>query len=737
MSFTPAILAFGFLTPAFAVAGGLLVGIPIVIHLLNRRRYKIVEWAAMSFLLAAMRKNRRRLRFEQLLLLITRCCAIGLVGVALARPLGCAGGGLAALVGRASGVHVILIDNSLSMAYEADRPQAKTHLDQAKRLAKQIVDRLSGGGESVVLITTASPARYLIAKPSYDLSAVDAAIDRVEQSYAGTDLPGSFDLALRTAGEQQSQPNRTLHLISDNTTSAWRNGHEKQLEELGPKLAAAFHVVDYDLARPQQANVAVLDVTPAGNLVRSSFANDFLATVRAYGATMQTPITWKLDNQPLPGGQTVALDAQTPPLTQSNPQIRTGGPHLVTVTASSSDRLPQDNTRNRVIDVAAELKVLIVEGKRGIGRLQGSGSFLQLALAPPKPDAGPGKKTDSYIQPEMVSDIELGSRVLGDYRAIILTDVGQVSPPVANALQSYVKAGGTLILFMGDQVSAENYNNTLLPRGLLPGTLTKRVTGGNGAYLFDFNPNGVRHRLLSAFRNIDKSGLETAQIFTYWQVTPEPKYNVERVLHFIKSDPQNTDPPDPAITLQSLGDGRVLFVATTADPEWTSFPAKPAYVTLMHELVSGSVASGERWMNIECGQPLELPASVQVTSLPTLRDAQNKEQQLEQTRRADGEAVYRSRPINTPGVYRLSTGSASYPIAVNVAADESDIRPLDPAAVAAALGNVQLDQLGDTLPPVAEAGALGKEFGWSILLIVLGLLGFECLIAMRFGRGRK
>src|SRR5580765_908105 len=80
-------MPFSFLTPWFAVAGLLLMAIPIIIHILNRRRFKTVSWAAMEFLLRAMRKNRRRLKFEQWLLLATRCLVLLLVALALARPL--------------------------------------------------------------------------------------------------------------------------------------------------------------------------------------------------------------------------------------------------------------------------------------------------------------------------------------------------------------------------------------------------------------------------------------------------------------------------------------------------------------------------------------------------------------------------------------------------------------------------------------------------------------------------
>src|SRR5262245_30753552 len=119
------ILAIGFVTWGFALAGALAMAIPIIIHILNRRRFKTVTWAAMEFLLRAMRKNRRRLRFEQWILLATRCLVVLMLGLALARPLGCANPTMA-LLGSRSGVSVFVIDNSYSTAYEVNRPGGKT-----------------------------------------------------------------------------------------------------------------------------------------------------------------------------------------------------------------------------------------------------------------------------------------------------------------------------------------------------------------------------------------------------------------------------------------------------------------------------------------------------------------------------------------------------------------------------------------------------------------------------------
>src|SRR3954451_22371299 len=159
------ILGAGFVTPWFFAAGFLLASVPIIIHILNRRRFKTVNWAAMEFLLRALRRNRRRLRFEQWLLLAVRCLVLALLGLALARPMGCADTTLASLEARRAGLHVIVVDNSFSMAYESERPGTKTNLYQVKILAKAVIDYLSRVRQSLAIVTAARPATSVLGSP--------------------------------------------------------------------------------------------------------------------------------------------------------------------------------------------------------------------------------------------------------------------------------------------------------------------------------------------------------------------------------------------------------------------------------------------------------------------------------------------------------------------------------------------------------------------------------------------
>src|SRR5687768_15181891 len=378
------VVAAAFVTWPFFWAGLAAVSIPIIIHLLYRRRFKTVTWAAMDFLLRAMKKNRRRLRFEQWVLLATRCLVVFLLGMARARPLACENQSMAGIGGR-TGLNVYVIDNSYSMGYEANRAgDARTHLDQAKKIAKALMEQMNSGGESVAIITSSRPAAALsgFEKPSYNLAAAASAVDRVEQTQGATDLVGALQLALRVAREEGRQPIKNLFVLSDATRSAWEApGQADGMKALGQDLARTFRVTHYNLSQGQQQwNQAVLDVRPTANLVTTKFGTEFAAAVKGFGAGPDAAVAWMLNDEKLPDAAPIRLDPETPPQLQTRAALKAGGPQVVSASVTTNDPLDVDNTRWRVVDVASALRVLVVEGERGVDVLEGSGAFLQIAL---------------------------------------------------------------------------------------------------------------------------------------------------------------------------------------------------------------------------------------------------------------------------------------------------------------------------------------------------------------------
>jgi hypothetical protein len=129
---------------------------------------------------------------------------------------------------------------------------------------------------------------------------------------------------------------------------------------------------------------------------------------------------------------------------------------------------------------------------------------------------------------------------------------------------------------------------------------------------------------------------------------------------------------------------------------------------------------------------------MKMTDAPRLHDAANIDIPLIATQSDDGLA-YQSDPLIKPGIYTMVNGTASYPIAVNVPTEEADTRAMDSESIRRALGGIDIDFQQDQVPPEAAAAQIsqGREFGWSIMAIVLALVGAESFMAMKFGRYRK
>src|SRR5438270_12974970 len=122
-----------------------LASVPIIIHLLNRRRFQRIDWAPMKYLKLTIKSNRRRLRIEQIILLALRTLAIIVLICAVARPVLSSTGLGAWLGGRTRTSRVMVIDDSLSMGYQIDRRSA---FDSARDVASELARKI-GAQDSV------------------------------------------------------------------------------------------------------------------------------------------------------------------------------------------------------------------------------------------------------------------------------------------------------------------------------------------------------------------------------------------------------------------------------------------------------------------------------------------------------------------------------------------------------------------------------------------------------------
>src|SRR6516165_7376963 len=137
---------FDFVHPGF-LAGAALISSPIIIHLINRMRFKRVRWAAMEFLLKSQKRNRRRLIIEQLILLALRILLVLLAGLLLARFLGFS---FAGIFQPQNTVHVVILDDRLSMTdhWKSEEGDVKNSFQVSKQLIEKEIARPATQGRS-------------------------------------------------------------------------------------------------------------------------------------------------------------------------------------------------------------------------------------------------------------------------------------------------------------------------------------------------------------------------------------------------------------------------------------------------------------------------------------------------------------------------------------------------------------------------------------------------------------
>ncbi|MCH8242551.1 MAG: BatA domain-containing protein, partial [Planctomycetes bacterium] len=190
-----------FVNPELALAAGAVGVIPVLVHLINRRRYREVPWAAMSFLLAARRRSRRRVQLQHLLLMAMRIAAIVLLGLAVARPYTPASAAVPSRFARTH--HLFLLDNSLSMSATAH--PGVTRFELARKWA---LDRLAAipRTDSVSIVTLAKPSEALIGHEAYDRRIVRDRLAGIEPTQRATDSVGAVEHASRIPRASTTAP---------------------------------------------------------------------------------------------------------------------------------------------------------------------------------------------------------------------------------------------------------------------------------------------------------------------------------------------------------------------------------------------------------------------------------------------------------------------------------------------------------------------------------------------------
>lgn len=521
--------------------GTALAAVPIVIHLLNKRRFKPMRWAAMEFLLKALKQNTRRLQLRDIILMLIRAAAVALLALTLARPMVAVKAGI--LGGRRT-AGMILLDNSLSMAHNDGR---ETRFDRAKHLVKKILVSLDEEDNALggLLTFNDEPNRPLGDPPQnldYLLKEADRAVTNptsaaLYRTDAGTNLEGALKetLKLFESSPEFRAANKELYLVTDMQARPWLQPHNAaSFKQLLGKLSGEATVYLVNAGDTGTENAALETLKVSDELAAAGVELEFTATVRNFGNEPLLGTTVDLFVDPDKAEDQRPTDRVTvdvPPGGRAGARFRhtfnTGGDHLVEV-RTADDRLPTDNRRRLVVHVQEDARLLLVDGRerRFNDPLSTATPYLRRALAPRDPAHPDAPRA---VRAEVVPARRLAEENLRDYETVVLADVGGLSESDARALAKRVREGMGLLIFLGENTDPDEYEQLFGKEGadLLPAHLGKpwgekpRPDAAKLPPAHGFALDRLEHIVMSDFRSpLAKRHLGLIKVWKAYDLTP-------------------------------------------------------------------------------------------------------------------------------------------------------------------------------------------------------------------------
>ena len=442
-----------FLNPLF-LFGLLATGIPLVIHLWNRRRVVTIDFSSLIFITAAHRENARRFQLRQLLILLLRMAIIALIALALARPFLTLGLPVASV--RAKTDVIIVLDNSYSMAYQDING---IRLDKAKTLATDIIDTLRHGDRAALILMSDIP-KPVFRQLTPDIESVTAAINDTETSYRITNVQPSLELAHEILTESE-QLNKEIYLISDFAQNGWANWNR-----LPNRSGARIALIP--VAEGEAHNTSIKEIRPSNQLIGVDLPFQLNATTvnHSVAPLNQNILTLFIggEKQKTMSFSMAANESLNTTLTYN---FSTPGTHIGYLTLTD-DRLNIDNQRYFALDALGEVRVLCVGEQT---------EYLTLALNPHTDSRQPSavssqqrdfltdrqqlslrSKHNTMILPTQCTPDEFVTFPLEDYDVIVLADVLTMSRQMSAQLREFTRHGKSIIVFVSDRSNATSYN---------------------------------------------------------------------------------------------------------------------------------------------------------------------------------------------------------------------------------------------------------------------------------------
>ncbi|MCC7070663.1 MAG: BatA and WFA domain-containing protein [Deltaproteobacteria bacterium] len=616
-----------------ALAWGLVAAaVPFVVHLISKRRARRVPFAALELLLKSQRRTARSIRLRQLLLLLVRTLLIAALALALARPVlraEQAEGQRAAPL-----VVVVALDVSASMQTRLD---GRTHLERARAMA---LARVRAEADDVrVGVVACDRAPRDVSPPSFDRAAAIAAIEGERGGHGFADLVACTAHAAALARAVEGDGERRVVVLSD-LAAHGVGGSASAAEAAGVTIEWA-RVIDEE----PPPNHALLDVQVRRTSGRSGEALQVaISAERWLGPAVDVPADLLVGGRraarlalPLSPGRAIERSFHHATGGDAPESAPAGGARIAV--SLEHDAFELDDQVELPFELPPPLKVIVVDGAPQALPFQDEVFYLETALR--GANGGP-----SGLALEVVGPDQVRASTFAGARVVVLANVARLDDAAAAALIEHTRAGGGVLVSVGDQTDVEWANRAL---GEL---LYAPLRGSKGQALLD-DASVADVLTLTRFRT------EHPVLRGLAQGEELPGLGRVRTHTFMLMEPGSTPAGDvlvrfsngaPALVERDVGDGRALLLLTSIDRDWSDLAIRPGFLPLVRQIalyLGGALDDGTtRLVHVGERAMLRVPRGVDelVVRAPSGRET---------TVRADGAATLTFADTDEVGIYTV------------------------------------------------------------------------------------
>jgi hypothetical protein len=672
--------------------------IPILIHLLNRQRFKQVDFPTLRFLREMQRQKMRQVKVRQIILLALRTLAVLFLVLALTRPVIRSTAGILPGVVAKSTV-VMVLDRSASMQTETT---SGTRFRDVQTRAQEILASMSDGDEIQIVWADNDPVLFP-ESPTSHIALIREAIGDAEAGNQGGNLIQALQSARKILGASQNL-HKEVYVLSDFSGSAWP---EKMPDiKLLPDDVRLFLIPCNNESKRNlgivNARITSRLITPGRpvELAIQAFnsgsipTEDRIVSVYAGGRRVaQTRVT-------LQAGRQQEYRIKFVP---EEPGSQTGY-----VRIEDPDDFAADDRREFVLRVPPRLQVALVGAEGAARELTG------LAL---NPTADP----DAFVQVTKFLPDEFETADWSSIDAIIVVDATEFGIGFESRVRNFVESGKGVFVIPGPQFDLRAHQSWMASLGL-PGLV--EVIDAESAP-FQWGKTDLNHPVFEGLFEDEPS-----------VVSPDFNRIVTTAGSGTAVEVITLSNGMPFMLETRAGKGRAILLLSSPDPDWSSMFRSGIFPPLMvsgSTYLSGIGTSGEEYQ-LTAG----VAGQLLFTGRPGAENFELKRNDWSETLGVEAGAsgyALRIPALNEPGSYDLWQGTLRLGVvAVNVPASESNITPAPESLYRTVLGG-ELTELGqgENVKNAINEGRFGRELWKLCLYLALMMLLAEMLIG-RIGR---